>query len=120
MSWNITVHENSEENKATQQAWGSKKKKGVGVGGRKVWMSVSLGHYIWPFQEPDQLLPLSQILGLTFLGNLLIFTSASYPPSVCFSFFSFKGKSLSEEDFVPNYVCVQLPEQWGAHLRNEQ
>lgn len=49
-------------------------------------MSVSLGHYIWPFQEPDQLLTLSQILGLTFLSNLLIPTSASYPFSICLSF----------------------------------
>lgn len=57
LSWNITAHENSKDNKATQQAWGFKKKKGR-VGGKY--------GYFWPFQEPDQLLALSQILGLTF------------------------------------------------------
>lgn len=32
LNWNITVHENSKENKATQQSWGSKKKKKKGGG----------------------------------------------------------------------------------------
>lgn len=95
---------------------GDPKNKG---GGRKVQMSVSLGHCIWPFQEPDQLLVLSHILGLTY-GNLLILSSVSNPFSICLSSFSFKGKSPSEEDSIPNYVSVQLPKQWGAHLRNEQ
>lgn len=91
LSWNITVHENSKEAKATHQVWGEKKwgKKG------KVQMRVSLSHCIYPFQEPDQLLAVSQILSLTCFGNLLILTSASHPFSICLSLFSFKGQSLS-------------------------
>lgn len=58
-----------------------------------------------------KLLALTQILGLTFFSNLFILTSRLYPFSICLSFFSFKGKSLSEEDSIPNYVCIQLRKQ---------
>lgn len=116
LSWNITAHGNSKDDKATQQAWGSKKKKGR-VGGKY--------GYFWPFQEPNQLLALSQILGLTFFEikqiRIYLFSPLCHIhfPSASLSFL-LRAKACQRKDSVPNYVRVQLPKQWGAHLRNEQ